>query len=871
VVNRHNVATMTAATRRFAQWPAPMRWTTYAAVVLVVVLVLATIASVTVVRRSWPQTDGEIEISGLQGEVQVLRDDHGIPQIYADSMHDLMLAQGFVAAQDRFFEMDVRRHATAGRLSELFGEDALETDEVVRTLGWRRVAQKELTLLKPPTRDLLDAYAEGVNAYLADRPLSEISLEYALLDLSGLDYHPESWTAVDSIAWLKAMAWDLKGNLDEEIGRALSIAAVGSTRANQLFPPYPYDEHPPIVEQGAVVGKVFEQDATSSRPSPRPPLGPEVRRELSGVQQVVDGMPALLGKGDGIGSNAWAVSGDHTESGAPILANDPHLGVSLPGVWTQVGLHCRQITDACSLDVAGFSFSGVPGVVIGHNADIAWGFTNLGPDTTDLYVERVRGDRWQHDGKSLPLKVREETIEVRDGDDVTLQVRSTAHGPILSDLTGDYGDLIGDTGDVVTDDSTRWDHAVSLAWTALEPRPTADALYALNLATDWSSFRAALSDFAVPGQNVVYADTAGHIGYQATGRVPIRRPGNDGLVPSAGWLADDDWTGRYVPYDALPNVLDPDSGMVVTANQAVVDPGTSGSGYPYYLTDDWDRGYRSDRIGDLLAADDELTVGDMSAIQLDDRNPMAAVLTPYLLGIRLPAGYYSDGQRLLDDWDFHQGVDSAAAAYYNVVWRELLERTFDDELPDDVQPDGGDRWFEVVTDLLTRPGDPWWDDVETEDVVETRDDILEASLKAARDELTKRQAPDADEWSWGKLHRLELRSSTLGESGIGPIEALFNRGPWEIGGGGAIPNATGWDATKGYDVVWAPSMRMVIPLDDLDGARWINLTGESGHAFHPHYTDQTELYVRGDTLPWVFTQDAVDDATDDELTLTPDD
>ncbi|MEZ0578008.1 penicillin acylase family protein [Nocardioides sp. MH1] len=860
---------MTAATRRFASWPAPFRWTTYVAAGLVLLLVLLTIVSVVVVRRSWPQLDGEIEIQGLQGDVQVLRDDHGIPQIYADSMHDLMLAQGYVHAQDRFFEMDVRRHATAGRLSEMFGEDALETDEVVRTLGWRQVAEKELTLLEPATRDLLDAYAEGVNDYLADRSLSEISLEYSLLDLSGLDYHPEAWTAVDSIAWLKAMAWDLKGNLDDEIARALSVAAVGPARAQQLFPPYPYDEHPPIVQQGGVVGGVFEQDVDGSGERlPRPPVGPDVQRELKGVQQVVDAMPALIGKGDGIGSNAWAVSGDLTASGAPILANDPHLGISLPGVWTQVGLHCREITAACPLDVAGFSFSGVPGVVIGHNDHIAWGFTNLGPDTTDLYVERVRGDRWQHDSHLGPMTVREETIKVRGGDDVTLRVRATAHGPILSDLDDDFGDLAADAGDgIADDDGDRWDHAVALAWTALQPRPTADALYALNLATDWRSFRAALSDFAAPGQNVVYADTEGHIGYQATGRVPIRRPGNDGRMPAAGWRSANDWSGKYVPYDALPHVLDPASGMVVTANQAVVD---DSSGYPYFLTDDWDRGYRSARIQALLERHDDLTVGDMSAIQYDDRNPMAEVLTPYLLGIDLPAGYYSDGQRLLDHWDFHQGAGSAAAAYYNVVWRELLQRTFDDELPEDVQPDGGDRWFEVVTDLLTRPGDPWWDDVETDDVVETRDDVLEASLRAARDDLTARQSPDADEWSWGKLHRLELRSSTLGESGIGPIEALFNRGPWDASGGGAIPNATGWDATEGYDVVTAPSMRMVIPLDDLDGARWINLTGESGHAFHDNYTDQTDLYVRGDTLPWVFSPDAVDEAAEHRLTLVPD-
>ena len=524
------------------------------------------------------------------------------------------------------------------------------------------------------------------------------------------------------------MAWDLKGNLEDEIARARSIGVVGSERASQLFPPYPFDDHPPIVDQGAVVDEVFEQDATApgTRLPQRPPLGPKVQEALAGIDRVVGEVPALLGNGDGIGSNGWVVGGEHTVSGAPILANDPHLGISLPGVWVQVGLHCREVSEDCPLDVAGFSFSGVPGVIIGHNADIAWGFTNLAPDTTDLYVERVRDDRWQHDGRSRPLKVREETIEVRDGDDVVIQVRSTAHGPLLSDLDGELGDELDEAEEsgVVPDDDVRWDHAVSLAWTALEPRPTADALYALNLATDWRSFHAALADFAVPGQNVVYADTEGHIGYQATGEVPIRKSGNDGLLPAAGWLAENDWTGEYVPYEALPNVLDPDSGLVVTANQAVVD---DASGYPYFLTDDWDRGYRSARIRDLLVDEGPLDADDMASVQNDDRNPMAPVLTPYLLAIDLPGGYYSDGQRLLTDWDFHQDADSAAAAYYNVVWRELLARTFHDELTGTLRPDGGQRWFAVVADLLTRPGDLWWDDLETEDVVETRDDILEES------------------------------------------------------------------------------------------------------------------------------------------------
>ncbi|WP_460850812.1 penicillin acylase family protein [Nocardioides montaniterrae] len=832
------------------RWPRAFYWTAYIALALVVLLLAGLVTGVVVVRRSWPQTEGHLRLDGLDGTVQVIRDSHGIPQIYADTTHDLMLAQGYVSAQERFFEMDVRRHATAGRLSEMFGKAGLETDLVTRTMGWRRVARQELALLDPSTRDALDAYAQGVNDYLAGRPLSRISLEYALLDVSGLNYHPAKWSAIDSISWLKAMAWDLRGNLDDEIARALSTAAVGSGRAAELFPAYDFVHHAPIVGRG--------------------------------VTRPVNTGP----KPDGIGSNAWAVSGALTDSGKPILANDPHLGVSMPGVWMQVGLHCRVVDNDCNLDVAGFSFAGVPGVVIGHNAHIAWGFTNLGPDVSDLYVERVHGDRWQHGGRSEKLAVRTETIKVRGGDDITLRVRSTEHGPLLSDLTrldatNSEVDLTDDgllqsitrAGQAVATSLPRakgWSTGVALSWTALEPRPTADALLALDSASDWSSFRKALSGFAVPGQNVVYADTAGHIGYQATGRVPIRRNGDSGLVPVAGWDPRNDWTGRFIPFQQLPHVLDPSSGMIVTANQAVVDP----SDYRYHLADDWDRGYRSTRIAERLRAasanGQKIGVATMAAIQLDDINPMARVLQPYLARIHLPAGYYSDGQRLLATWNGGQAAESAAAAYFNVVWRELLHRTFADELPTSLQPDGASRWFDVVSGLLQRPDDRFWDDVTT-DKVETRDDILRASMIAARDDLTRLESPDASRWSWGGIHRLELRSSTLGESGIGLVERLFNRDAGGVGGGGSLVDATSWDARDGYDVTVAPSMRMIVPMADLDAARWINLTGVSGHAFDPHYADQTKLWVKGQTLPWLFTEKAVKGAGKDVLTLEPDD
>ncbi len=870
--------------QRHLRLPRALRVTTYVGIVLVLLLVAGLAVGAVVVRRPLPQAAGTLDLPGLEAEVEVVRDEHGVPQIYADSVDDLMRAQGYVHAQERFFEMDVRRHATAGRLAELFGEDAVESDVLVRTMGWRRVAEQELALLEPETRDALQAYSAGVNAYLADHDPSEIALEYTILDLGGREYRPADWVPADSLAWLKAMAWDLRGNMQDEIDRSTlatlragtdTLAADGlpDDALSTLYPTYPFEEHRAIVDQGVVVDGVFEQDATEggSRVPERPPWGPQAQRLLADVGQRVDRMPSWLGRGDGLGSNSWVVDGEHSTTGAPLLANDPHLGVSLPGVWMQVGLHCRTVDAGCPYDVAGFSFSGVPGVVIGHNADIAWGFTNLGPDVTDLYVERIRGDRWLRDGRLVPLRSREETIEVAGGDDLTITVRSTDHGPVLSDADAALDGVLGEMAEEQplrrgrpVPRAADEEYAVSLAWTALSPTTTADAILTLGRARDWDDFRAAAADFAVPAQNLVYADREGHIGYQAPGRVPIRKSGNDGRLPSAGWRSENDWTGEFVPFAGLPSVLDPEEGFVVTANQAVTDPD-----YPYFLTDDWDLGYRAQRIRERIVDAGVLSADDLLDLQLDAANPMSPILTPYLLAVDLPDGYFSDGQRLLEDWDHQQDADSAAGAYYNVVWRRLLADTFHDQLPPSLWPDGGDRWFAVVEGLLADPDAAWWDDLDTETVTETRDDVLIEVLREARDELTRRQSPDSDEWRWGDLHRLRLESSTLGQAGPDVVRRLFNRGPWEVGGGPSIVNATSWDAAEGYEVTAAPSMRMVVDLADLDASRWINLTGVSGHPFSGHYTDQTDLWARGETLPWAFSRDAVDASAGDTLRLLP--
>ncbi|MGH3504300.1 MAG: penicillin acylase family protein [Nocardioidaceae bacterium] len=847
------------------------RWlkiVSWACGVVVVVLVAGLITVVWTVHRSLPQSTGSLRLAGLSAPVKVVRDSHGIPQLYADTSGDLFFAQGYVQAQDRFFQMDFRRHLTAGTLSGMFGQDALETDMFVRTLGWRDVAKKELSLLSPSTRSYLTSFSAGVNAYLDDHNGSTLSLEYAALSLGGLDYTPHEWTAVDSLAWLKAMAWNLGSNMHDEVTRTLESVHLSRQQISELYPDYPLATNKPIVTQGAVVDGVFEQDAKhhGTRLPSRPPFPSPYASALKDAGESAAGLSELLGNGDGIGSNAWAVSGEHTASGAPILANDPHLAASMPGVWYQMGLHCNEVSEACPFDVSGFTFAGLPGVVIGHNQRIAWGFTNLNPDVEDLYLEKVDGNgHYLYNGKKLPLQTHQETFDVAGDDPVTITVRTTRHGPLVSDVDEDLATAGADApvpdGAVGRTPDPGNGYAVALRWTALEPGRTADALFAIDRAGNWDEFRAAARDLQAPAQNLVYADVDGHIGYQAPGTIPIRRSGN-GNWPSPGWDPAYDWSKSFVPYDALPSVLDPKDGYVVTANQSVIGPD-----YPYYLGDSFAYGYRAQRIRDLLRSKPNLTVGDMAAVQLDTHSALAKMLTPYLLSVHLPTHYYRQGPDTLRGWGFEQGPDSAAAAYFNVVWRNLLELTFGDQLPEEALPTGGSRWWAVMDNLLERPRDSFWDDVSTPKR-ETRDDILQQALMDARDELTRIASRNPHDWRWGHLHTLTLQNQTLGGDGS-PVAFMFNRGDYELGGGPSVPDATSWDATDGYEVTSLPSMRMVIPLDDLDAARWVNSTGASGHAYSDHYTDQTDLWADGRTLPWPFNRSAVEDAAADVLTLKP--
>jgi penicillin amidase len=843
------------------------RWPIFTAIVLVLALAGLSSVGIATVRKSFPETSGRLMVAGLKGKVEVLRDSFGVPQIYADNPEDLFLAQGYIHAQDRFFEMDFRRHLAAGRLSELFGKSQLETDTYIRTLGWRRVAEQELALLAPSTRRYLDAYAAGVNSYIADRGGGDLSLEYSVLRLQGLDYAPQPWTAADSVSWLKVMAWDLGSNLDEEAERAIITGKLGPGRAASLFPRYPLDkDFAPILRRGDVVGKAFDPSASrgSARPLPAGLSVDQLRQATSVLENVakvnksVSELFSSGADGGGTGSNSWAVAGSGTASGKAILSNDPHLPTSIPSVFAQVGLHCRTLSSACPFEVSGFSMAAVPGVVIGKNTRIAWGLTTSFVDAEDLYVEDVQGDTVREGENYVPLQVITEEIGVRGEDQPhTIRIRSSRHGPLLSDVDQRLQQVSASR----TSPGTA-PYAVSLSWTALQPGRTMDALLALDKAQNFDEFRAAAALVSAPSQNVVYADTAGNIGYQLAGAVPLRRKGN-GTKPSPGWDPSYGWQGT-IPFAKLPYVQNPPSGFIVAANQQVI-----GAQYPYPIGSSFSYGWRSQQIIDRLREAPPLTMDSAEQLFYDDTIRFAAELVPILLKIKIADPWVVEGQRTLVGWDYSASKDSAAAAYFSVVCHNIFKLTFRDELPQELWPAGGDRWYAILTMLMKQVQNPWWDDVTTKDKIETRDDILLAAMTNARKEITSLMARDTDQWQWGKLHHVRLANPALGRSGIKPVEDLFNRGDYQVGGGPAVVNAMAYDDRNGYAVTEAPTMRMLIDLGDLDASRWVNQSGVSGHAFNRHYEDQTELWANQQLWPFVSSPGAVEARTATRQELLP--
>ncbi|GLI28414.1 penicillin amidase [Agromyces rhizosphaerae] len=837
---------------------------------LLVLLLVAVVVGAGVgwwtVQRSFPETSGRIEVAGLDQPAVVYRDDAGVPQVVAETTADLFFTQGWVHAQDRFWEMDYRRHAASGRLAELLGEQYVASDALVRTLGWRQVAEREVEEFDDTTRAAYEAYAAGVNAYLDTRGGADLSIEYVLLALQLPGYEPEPWTPADSVAWLKAAAWDQRANLDDELDRALLSTALPAEEVERLHPGFDYDAAPTIIGDPPPLpdeeGEDAEAEGASTGATDATDQDAEVlAAPLAELRARLDALPGVLTTpGAEIGSNSWVVDGSHTASELPLLAGDPHLEAALPSAWTQSGLRCAPVSEECPYEVSGFGFAGVPGIIAGHNAAIAWTPTNLLADTTDLYVERVDGGEYLQDDTMVSFEERREVIEVAGGAPVTITVRSTGHGPLVTGLDDGFDAVAEGYPEAAGFDDARYE--LALQWTGFTPSRTARAILEMNRAAGWRSFREAAERWDLPAQNLLFADVNGNIGSQAVGRVPVRETG-DGTFPVPGWDTDYRWSG-VVPFDEMPRESNPDRGYLVAANTPPLDAGDGPM-----LTQDWSQGYRAARIDRVLResidAEQPVSLATMANLQFDQVDPAAAMLLPALAELSLE-GDAARGRQLLEDWDGVSDVDSAGAAYFQVVWGTLLGDMFA-ELPASTLPAGGDRWIRVVDGLLDEPEAQWW--VDDAAGVDGRDAMLARALTEAWQEAADRMGSEPAQWRWGRLHQLDLRSRAFGETGLLPARLLLDRGPWQLGGSSAIVDATAWDARDGYAATSVPSMRMLVDLADLDASRWVNSSGASGHAFDRNYVDQTDVWSRGGTLPWPFTLERTQELAEHTLLMRP--
>lgn len=803
---------------------------------------------------SFPQTEGELQVDGLDAPVDIYRDQAGIPHIYASTEHDLFFAEGYVHAQDRFWQMDFQRHVGAGRLSEMLGSATLDTDTFLRTVGWERVARAELDLLDAESMAALQAYSDGVNAYLADHEGTQLSLEYLFLGLLNSDYQPAPWEPINTLTWAKAMAWDLRDNMDTEIERSILLASMPAGQISQLFPAY--DETHPIIVPDFALPALNAQNLDSEFNYPQ-----VVSELLNRLNVRVSAADKLLG-GDPfteLGSNSWVVSGELSSTGAPLLANDPHLDAGMPSIWYQIGLHCMPKGPDCSYETVGVSFVGSPGIVIGHNDRIAWGMTNAGTDVMDLFVILVNPEnpnQYEMNGLWEDMQVIEENIVVAGGETVNLPVRLTRFGPIISDVYGDLADF-GEASGLGLPEN----YAIALRWTALEPGTTFQSILKLNRAQNFDEFRAAARQFVVPAQNLVYADVDGNIGYQLPGRIPLR-PLADGRYPVPGWVDDYDWLG-FVDFDQAPYAFNPESGYIVAANNAVV-AGT----YPHWIADYWDYGYRAQRITDLLqAADGPLDIAYYQQMQADTVNLGALNVTPSLAPLQFDDAELAGLRDQLLAWDGNQTLDSNMAALFNTFWAELLKATFHDELPEAYWPGGSSNWYQVISNLLQDADSVWWDNMTTEKV-ETRDELLSAAFTAGVAEARRLLGSDASKWAWGDLHQISFVHQTMDSFPI--IGGLFNRGAFPVPGGSSIINATNWDAASGnFDVTSLPSERSIMDLSNWENSLHINTTGQSGHAYHEHYIDLAETWAAVEYLPMHWDLDAIQADAEAHLRLVP--
>ena len=801
--------------------------------VLLLVLLIATVAALLWYRQSsLPTHEGTLRVAGLGAKVDIARDANGIPTLTARSEGDALFALGFSHAQDRLWQMSFNRRLAQGRLAEILGPDAVATDRFLRVLGVYRHAQRLAATLDPDTRAVLEAYASGVNAAIAARGL--LPPEFLLTRAPA----PEPWVPADSVAWLLMMAWDLSSHgYRNELARLRLASRMSVAEINDLRPPYPGDAPLPTQDYAAMYRVLGLFRAGAERPGQRGSIDNLVR-ELVAMQPA-----SAFGVGPGLGSNSWVVSGDHTVSGAPLLANDPHLGLSTPSVWYFARINAPQ------LNVVGATLPGVPFVIIGRTPTVAWGLTNTNTDVQDLYLERIHPSDpqlYQTSAGFTAFETREEVIQVRNAPDVRLVVRNTRHGPVLSDALPTWNTMAQDSMFVL-----------ALRWSALEESDTTlRGLRIMNHARSVAEFAAAVRDVEVVQLSIVFAD-ARSIGMVAPGRVPVRDVANDlwGLVPSPGWDARYDWKG-WLQYPDLPQDLAPTRGFIVTANHKI-----TGANYSHFITSEWYPPYRARRIEELLQSRPKHDAAGMRRIQADVESIAAREMVAALRAQQLPRDRLSAAAAIAHDrilaWNGAMRADAPEPLLFHAWLRELRNRIFADELgPLAKDFVDGDEMTQALLNVLqgTARSRDWCDDVSSQNRRETCADMALEALEAIVARLGKESGRDLLALRWGDAHRAVLAHRPL--SNVGFLRRWFElSGP--VPGDSNTVNV-GQIAVRdaSFATRHAATLRFVADLADARNDSWILGSGQSGHPLSEHYGDQFDAWSRAESLPITTTEHA---------------
>ncbi|WP_077328223.1 penicillin acylase family protein [Virgibacillus siamensis] len=730
------------------------------------------------INRSIAQTEGTIKLSALHDKVTVITDENGVPHIKAANAHDLYMAQGYIQAQSRMFQMELSRRQASGTLSEVVGEATIEQDKYFRTLGLRRAAERSYKMYSNESKHVLQWFSDGVNAYIDQaKANNSLPVEFTLLGKE-----PDKWTPIDSLTIGKYMAFDLGGHWERQAFNYYALNHFTPEKAYELFPKYP-ENKPAIMDET------------------------QVNIAQSFTHAVI---PHAYN-----GSNNWVVSGEKTKSGKPLLANDPHLGFATPSIWYQMHLETPE------MNVSGVIFAGVPGIILGHNDEIAWGVTNTGPDVQQLYLEK-RNPKNEHEflyeGTWEEANVIQEPIHVKGGETIKYEVVETRHGPVISGFAN----------------KSARDMVLSLRWTALDPTTELAAILDMNRASNWSEFEKALEKFHAPAQNFVFASKKGMIAFKANGKIPVYEDGNDALLPLKGWKAENNWKG-FIPFDELPTVVNPEKGFIATANNKIV-----GANYPYHISNVWAQPYRFERITEVLKSGDHFTADDMMALQMDQMNLRAKEFVPAFLQV-LEAEDLSDTEKqaltLLQDWNYKDNKAAPQPLLFHRWMEEIETILYEDAIPEDIMELFGGKG-QTTDNILRRGNKSDW--IEDNGGMQK---VLHQSLKNALEELTTVYGSDLMAWKWGDYHKVQFYHPL---SSVSPVlEFFFNReDPIPVGGSSVTPMAASYNQETGI-VDHGASWRFVIDTNQMWKGYHIVGPGQAGHFKSKWYHDQMDNWVNG--------------------------